>query len=53
MHSKPEWPQLLLPSDTKNSIGVNPNATEEIAYNAVVVRWNTKDSPVKVGIFVV
>ena len=52
-HSKSEWPQLRLLSDTKNSIGVNPNATEEIAYNAVVVRWNTKDSPVKVGILVV
>ncbi|XP_052777323.1 uncharacterized protein LOC128214740 isoform X2 [Mya arenaria] len=42
--------QRVIDIDTKNSVGVNPNATEEIAFNAVVVRWNTKDSPVKVSV---
>jgi len=35
--------------DTKNSVGVNSGCTEEISFNAVAVKWNPRDSPVKVG----
>ncbi|CAL1549001.1 unnamed protein product, partial [Lymnaea stagnalis] len=38
--------------DTKNCQGVLPHNIEEIAFNAVVVKWNPMDGPVKVNIAV-
>ena len=40
------------PTDTKDSQGVSANSITEIAYNAVAVRWNPKESNVKVNIAV-
>ncbi|XP_053393809.1 uncharacterized protein LOC123523670 isoform X2 [Mercenaria mercenaria] len=46
------YKQRVIDIDTKNSINIGPNCTEEIAYNAVAVKWNPRDSPVKVNIAV-
>ncbi|XP_060551159.1 uncharacterized protein LOC132712748 isoform X2 [Ruditapes philippinarum] len=46
------YKQRVIDIDTKNSINVGSNCTEEISYNAVAVKWNARDSPVKVNIAV-
>ncbi|KAK3606177.1 hypothetical protein CHS0354_010815 [Potamilus streckersoni] len=38
--------QRVMDIDTKNSIGVLPSNVEEIAYNAVAVRWTPQDTPI-------
>lgn len=35
--------------DTKNSQGVGPNSISELAFNAVSVKWNPRDGPVRVS----
>ncbi|KAL5016848.1 hypothetical protein ScPMuIL_006437 [Solemya velum] len=42
--------QRILDIDTKNSQGVVPSSIDEISYNAVAVRWNPRDSPIKVNV---
>ena len=37
-------------TDTKDSQGVQACNITEVAYNAVSVRWNPRDSPIKVAI---
>ncbi|KAL3869309.1 hypothetical protein ACJMK2_042003 [Sinanodonta woodiana] len=37
--------QRVMDIDTKNSIGVIPSNVEEIAYNAVAVRWTPQETP--------
>ncbi|XP_041356573.1 grainyhead-like protein 1 homolog isoform X3 [Gigantopelta aegis] len=46
------YKQRILDIDTKNSQGVLPNSIDELASNAVVVRWNPRESAVKVNIAV-
>ncbi|KAL4236676.1 Grainyhead-like protein 2 [Mactra antiquata] len=41
------YKQRVIDIDTKNSVNINPNCTEEISYNAVSVKWNPRESPVK------
>lgn len=38
-------------TDTKDSQGVQVCNITEVAYNAVAVRWNPRDSPIKVNNF--
>lgn len=38
-------------TDTKDSQGVQACNITEVAYNAVAVRWNPRDSPIKVNNF--
>ncbi|XP_052266971.1 uncharacterized protein LOC127868873 isoform X2 [Dreissena polymorpha] len=42
--------QRVIDVDTKNSVMISPSATEEISYNGVAVKWNPRDSPVKVNV---
>ncbi|XP_013417111.1 grainyhead-like protein 1 homolog isoform X2 [Lingula anatina] len=44
--------QRILDIDTKNSTGIISNCVDEIAHNAVVVRWNPKEQPAKVSVAV-
>ena len=37
-------------SDTKNSVGVGPSNVDEVTHNAVVVKWNPRNSPVRVSL---
>ncbi|XP_005105876.3 grainyhead-like protein 1 homolog [Aplysia californica] len=46
------YKQRILDIDTKNCQGVLPQNIEEIAFNAVAVRWNPMDGPIKVNIAV-
>ena len=39
---------FLFVLDTKNSVGVGPSNVDEISHNAVVVRWNPRNSQVRV-----
>ena len=44
-----EYWVLYVPfADTKNSTGIVPNSIDEVAHNAVTVRWNPLDSAAKV-----
>ena len=38
----------ILDIDTKNSTGVLPNSIDEIAHNALAIRWNPQEQPAKV-----
>lgn len=40
---------VLIFSDTKDSQGVQASNINEIAFNAVAVKWNPRDSNVKVN----
>ncbi|GFR87789.1 protein grainyhead [Elysia marginata] len=46
------YKQRILDIDTKNCQGVLPQNIEEVAFNAVAVRWNPMDGPVRVNIAV-
>ncbi|XP_033738957.1 grainyhead-like protein 2 homolog isoform X4 [Pecten maximus] len=46
------YKQRVLDIDTKDSQGVLPSSITEVAFNAVAVKWNPRDSPVKVNIAV-
>ncbi|KAL8574873.1 hypothetical protein ACOMHN_003433, partial [Nucella lapillus] len=46
------YKQRILDIDTKNSQGVGPNSISELAFNAVSVRWNPREGPVRVNIAV-
>uniref|UniRef100_A0A2C9JH45 Grh/CP2 DB domain-containing protein n=1 Tax=Biomphalaria glabrata TaxID=6526 RepID=A0A2C9JH45_BIOGL len=46
------YKQRILDIDTKNCQGVLPHNIEEIAFNAVAVRWNPMEGPVRVNIAV-
>ncbi|XP_059157789.1 uncharacterized protein LOC131942094 isoform X2 [Physella acuta] len=46
------YKQRILDIDTKNCQGVVPNNIEEIAFNAVAVRWSPMEGAVKVNIAV-
>ncbi|XP_070194105.1 AF4/FMR2 family member lilli-like [Littorina saxatilis] len=46
------YKQRILDIDTKNSQGVGPNSISELAFNAVSVKWNPRDGPVRVNIAV-
>ncbi|KAK3089720.1 hypothetical protein FSP39_005877 [Pinctada imbricata] len=44
--------QRVIDIDTKDSQGVQPSNITEIAYNAVSVRWDPRESPIKVNLAV-
>nr|XP_022317386.1 protein grainyhead-like isoform X2 [Crassostrea virginica] len=44
--------QRVIDIDTKDSQGVQACNITEVAYNAVAVRWNPRDSPIKVNVAV-
>ncbi|OWF54580.1 uncharacterized protein LOC110443256 isoform X2 [Mizuhopecten yessoensis] len=46
------YKQRVLDIDTKDSQGVLTSSITEVAFNAVAVKWNPRDSPVKVNIAV-
>ncbi|GFO13319.1 DNA-binding protein elf-1 [Plakobranchus ocellatus] len=46
------YKQRILDIDTKNCQGVLPQNIEEISFNAVAVRWNPMEGPVRVNIAV-
>ncbi|XP_046568966.1 grainyhead-like protein 1 homolog isoform X2 [Haliotis rubra] len=46
------YKQRILDIDTKNSHGISASSIEEISCNAVCVRWNPREAPVKVAIAV-
>ncbi|CAG5118550.1 unnamed protein product, partial [Candidula unifasciata] len=46
------YKQRILDIDTKNCQGVSPQNIEELAFNAVAVKWNPSDGPVRVNIAV-
>ncbi|XP_025110819.1 grainyhead-like protein 2 homolog [Pomacea canaliculata] len=46
------YKQRILDIDTKNSQGVGPNSISELAFNAVSVKWNPREGPVRVNIAV-
>lgn len=41
--------RLFISTDTKNSQGVGQNSINELAFNAVSVKWNPRDGPVRVN----
>ncbi|BFY99264.1 hypothetical protein BsWGS_02303 [Bradybaena similaris] len=46
------YKQRILDIDTKNCQGVLPQNIEELAFNAVAVKWNPMEGPVRVNIAV-
>lgn len=46
----PRSSRFLCTSDTKNSEGIVAQCIEEIAHNAVAIRWNPLEQPAKVSL---
>jgi len=42
--------QRIFDIDTKNSMGVIPNGIDEVAHNAILVRWNPSHGPAKISV---